>query len=64
MTMNEGTKTESLLDGDFSCETTEDLYEPSDDELLYPSRHYTWAHTCVQSQDKKEKIKREMMRQD
>lgn len=32
--------TESLLDGDFSCETTEDLYEPSDDELLYPSRHY------------------------
>jgi hypothetical protein len=38
--MNEETKTESLLDGDFSCETTEDLYEPSDDELLYPSRHY------------------------
>ena len=35
---------ESLLDGDFSCETTEDLYEPSDDELLYPSRHYEWFH--------------------
>ena len=31
---------ESLLDGGSSCETTEDLYEPSDDELLYPSRHY------------------------
>ena len=54
--MNEETKTDSLLDGDFSCETTEDLYEPSDDELLYPSRHYTWAHTCL-NQDKKEKIK-------
>ena len=40
--MNEETKTESLLDGDFSCETTEDLYEPSDDELLYPSRHYQY----------------------
>ena len=24
--MNEETKIESLLDGDFSCETTEDLY--------------------------------------
>ena len=44
--------TESLLDGDFSCETTEDLYEPTDDELLYPSGHYTWAHTCL-NQDKK-----------
>ena len=42
--MNEETKSESLLDGDFSCETTEDLYEPSDDELLYPSRHYEWFH--------------------
>lgn len=38
---------ESLLDGDFSCETTEDLYEPSDDELLYPSRHYEWFHDKV-----------------
>ena len=34
---------ESLLDGDFSCETTEDMYEPSDDELLYPSRHYEYC---------------------
>jgi hypothetical protein len=33
---------ESLLDGYFSCETTEDLCEPSDDELLYPSRHYQY----------------------
>lgn len=29
---------DSLLDGDFSIETTE--YELSDSELLYPSRHY------------------------
>lgn len=36
--------TESILNGDFSCETTEDLYEPTDDELLYPSRHYDWVH--------------------
>jgi hypothetical protein len=35
---------ESLLDGYFSCETTEDLYEPTDDELLYPSRHYDWVY--------------------
>lgn len=42
--MNEETKTESLLDGGFSCETTEDMYELSDDELLYPSRHYHWFH--------------------
>ena len=55
--------TESLLDGDFSCETTEDIYEPTDDELLYPSRHYIWVHTCL-GQDKKEKIKCEMMQQD
>ena len=40
--IEEETKTESLLDGDFSCETTEDLYEPTDDELLYPSRHYQY----------------------
>ena len=40
--MNEETKQESLLYGDFSCETTEDLYELSDDELLYPSRHYQY----------------------
>lgn len=33
---------ESLLNGDFSSETTEDLYEPTDDELLYPSRHYQY----------------------
>lgn len=45
--MNEETKTESLLDGDFSSETTEDLYEPSDDELLFPSRHYHWFHDKV-----------------
>lgn len=29
---------ESLLDGDFSFETTEDLYEFEDSELLHPSR--------------------------
>ena len=39
---NDYQPTESLLDGDFSCETTEDLYEPTDDELLYPSRHYQY----------------------
>lgn len=42
---------DSLLDGDFSFETTEDLYEPTDDELLYPSRHYDWFHDkmpCVE----------------
>ena len=39
--------TESLLNGDFSCETTEDLYEPTDDELLYPSRHYDWFHDKI-----------------
>ena len=44
--------TESLLDGDFSCETTEDLYEPSDDELLYPSRHYDWIHICYPKKEK------------
>ena len=33
---------DSILDGDFSCETTEDLYELSNDELLYPSRHYQY----------------------
>ncbi len=32
--MNEETKAESLLYGDFSCETTEDLYEPTDDEVM------------------------------
>ena len=36
--MNKETKTESLLDGDFSCETTEDMYEFEDSELLHPSR--------------------------
>lgn len=25
---------ESLLDGDFSCETTEDLYEPTDENCF------------------------------
>lgn len=55
--MNEETKQESLLDWDFSCETTEDLYESTDDELLYPSRHYTWAHTCVPNKDNNERIK-------
>ena len=39
---NDYQPTESLLDGDFSCETTEDLYELSNDELLYPSRHYQY----------------------
>lgn len=50
--MNEEIKTESLLDGDFSCETTEDMYEPSDDELLYPSRHYEWYHDNVPEVEK------------
>lgn len=50
--MNEETKSESLLDGDFSCETTEDLYEPSDDELLYPSRHYDWFHDKMPNLEK------------
>lgn len=54
--MNEETKAESLLDGDFSCETTEDIYEPSDDELLYPSRHYEWFHDKVPESPKVEYI--------
>lgn len=45
--------TESLLDGDFSCETTEDLYEPTDDELLYPSRHYDWVYKYYPKKEKK-----------
>jgi hypothetical protein len=44
---------ESLLDGDFSCETTEDLYEPTDDELLYPSRHYEWFHDKMPNLEKR-----------
>lgn len=51
--MNEETKQESLLNGDFSCETTEDLYEPTDDELLYPSRHYDWFHDKMPNLEKR-----------
>lgn len=45
--MNEEKPQESLLDGDISNETAEDLYEPTDDELLYPSRHYDWVHDKI-----------------
>lgn len=48
--------TESLLDGDFSCETTEDLYEPTDDELLYPSRHYDLVHDKLPCDNPKIKV--------
>ena len=44
---------ENLLDGDFSCETTEDLYEPTDNELLYPSRHYDWFHDKMPNLEKR-----------
>lgn len=43
---------DSLLNGDFSSKTTEDLYEPTDDELLYPSRHYDWFHDKMPCVDK------------
>ena len=49
--MNKERKTESLLDGT-SLETTEDIYELSDDELLYPSRHYDWVHICYPKKEK------------
>lgn len=46
---------DSLLDDDFSVETTE--YELSDSELLYPSRHYdTIGHTFVHDERKQEQI--------
>lgn len=48
--------TESLLNGDFSCETTEDLHEPTDDELLYPSRHYDWVHDKIPCDKPKIKV--------
>ena len=44
---------ENLLDVDFSCETTEDLYEPTDNELLYPSRHYDWFHDKMPNLEKR-----------
>lgn len=50
--MYKETKTERLLDGNISCKTTEDMYELSDDELLYPSRHYDWVHTYYPKQEK------------
>jgi hypothetical protein len=46
---------DSLLDDDFSVETTE--YELSDSELLYPSRHYdTIGYTCKHDTCNKEPI--------
>jgi hypothetical protein len=46
---------DSLLDDDFSVETTE--YELSDSELLYPSRHYdTIGYTLKSDKCNKEPI--------
>lgn len=48
-------KGDSLLDDDFSVETTE--YELSDSELIYPSRHYdTVGHTLQTDKGNKEPI--------
>lgn len=35
---------ESLLDGDFSCETTEDIFEQLDDSLSDQSENTDWVY--------------------